>query len=682
MKILGTSTLEGYKGIVKDLDRLSDLLCRVIDIADFVRATHSNRAFQVAASQAHSLMFEYMNMLNTTTGLNDQLKRAMHNPEVTASWLEEEIKVAQILKKDFSQSAIDLPASKRQRFIELSNTINELGSQFVDSMQPSTLSLKLANDQLKGLSPLELRRYTLRGGGVVIPTVGRILPYILRYGQDDKTREEVYTASRTAASHAIQTLEDFVRARAELAQLAGFESFAKMTLTDKMARTPEAVIKFLEALYKNNLPKMQSEVAAMTELKRQTHGSNTSLKAWDRDFYRARSSEMLSKPTRNPDFISSFFSLGTVMQGLSRIFTHLYGIRLEPAEPLPGETWNSDVRRLDVIDEDQGRIAVLYCDLFAREGKSPNPAHFTLRCSRLIPASEIAESAETAESVGLDASNFSLVANDGMATSNIHPSGSVNQLPTIALICDFQTPQNENKPALLTPSQVSTLFHEMGHAVHSIMGRTTFQNVSGTRCATDFAELPSILMENFATDPAVLSLYARHWETDAPLTDSLAKSLQVTEDGSDRPHDTEWQLQLAFLDQALHSNSPLQHDFNSDNILHSIYDSYGSVPEPRSTRWQGFFGHLVGYGGLYYSYLFDRAIAGRVWEVVFNSGKNQGALDRDSGERFKNEVLRWGGSRDPWRLVSGLLKDGKLESGGEKAMEEVGRWGVKGSEGE
>jgi intermediate peptidase len=359
------------------------------------------------------------------------------------------------------------------------------------------------------------------------------------------------------------------------------------------------------------------------------------------------------------------------MQGLSRIFQRLYGIRLVPRPTQPGETWNDDVRRLDVVDEDDGHIAVMYCDLFERRGKNPNPAHFTVRCSRNIPEEEIAEST----SEGSLFASAEDAANDGMATVR-DQNGKLYQVPTIVLICDFARGPS-NRPTLLSFREVQTLFHEMGHAVHSMLGRTDLQNVSGTRCATDFAELPSVLMENFASDPGALALFARHWETNAPLPFEMVQEkidLNMRFEGLD----TESQIILAKLDQAYHSPAAFEPGFDTTSVYHSVYKDYCSLREPPGTKWQGFFGHLFGYGATYYSYLFDRAISGKIWREVFKKSPT-GSVSREAGSLFRSEVLEWGGGRDPWKCVAGVLKDSSLEEGGTRAMEEVGRWGVKGT---
>ena len=238
-----------------------------------------------------------------------------------------------------------------------------------------------------------------------------------------------------------------------------------------------------------------------------------------------------------------------------------------------------EVRRLDVFQDTEGHVAVLYCDLFAREGKAANPAHFTLRCSRQIPESELTQQHKDIEYVS-----------DGMATSRSSITGKTYQLPTIALICDFPHPSKTNTPTLLSFRDVQTLFHEMGHAIHSILGRTSMQIVSGTRCPTDFAELPSVLMEYFAADPSVLSLFARHWETDAPLPYQLvveALELQDRWQGLQ----TETQILYSLVDQAYHS--PLAHGipgpFNSTKAFFKVYENYSSVPEPSRDNATGLF---------------------------------------------------------------------------------------------
>lgn len=675
-QVLKPSSINDYKQIARRLDRLSDLLCRVIDLSDFVRATHPDKRMQAAATKAYATMFEYMNILNTTPGLDTQLNLAINNPEVVASWSEEELVVAQILKKDFAKSAIDLPKSQRERFVFLSQEISEVGQEFVDYMAPETSHLTFPSSMLKGMDPLLAQRST-RWGQVTVPTLSPIAADALRSVHDENTRRHVFTAGRTASSDSVRRLEILLKKRAELARLSKFESYSHLSLGDKMAKTPEAVDKFLQALSKDNSSVATMELGKLLKSKASNSGIMPPiLHPWDKDYYMARVLSGIQSKTRDADFLPSYFSVGTVMQGLSRLFTRLYGVRFVPRESLPGETWNSDVRRLDVVSETDGHVAVLYCDLFSRAGKSPNPAHFTLRCSREITNQELDEAAASPHHLFTSPEES---ASDGMATSKA--SGALKQLPTIALICDFATSPSISRPSLLSFTEVRTLFHEMGHAIHSILGRTSLQNVAGTRCATDFAELPSVLMEHFAADPTVLALFARHYETDQPLPYEMVSKKLALEKVFDG-YDTENQLLLSMVDQIYHSALPLSPTFDSTQTYHSIQLQHGVFPsDPNDTCWQGFFGHLYGYGSSYYSYLFDRVLAKRIWEVVFKSGHGGEGVSRESGERMKENVLKWGGGRDPWRCLADVLVDGRVEHGGEAAMGIVGSWGVKGQVG-
>lgn len=203
--------------------------------------------------------------------------------------------------------------------------------------------------------------------------------------------------------------------------------------------------------------------------------------------------------------------------------------------------------------------------------------------------------------------------------------------------------------------------------VSAMIGRTEYGNVAGTRCATDFVELPSILMEHFLTSPEVLSLF---FPEGAPRTIELVTRAPHTPFQVIEAHS---HILLASLDQHYHSEIALSPSFDSTRELRNIQNSQGVLPYVEGTSWQTSFGHLFSYGASYYSYLFDRAIASRVWARVFRDAP----LDRERGERFKNEVLRYGGGKDPWHMVSGLLKEPMLMDGGPGAMREVGKWGVE-----
>ena len=489
-----TETAE-LQSVVRDLDQLSDLLCRVIDMADFVRLAHPDNAMTAAAADAHRAAYAYMQELNTTSALHDALARAMGDPAVARRLSSEERRVAALLRADFEKYGVGLPQEARERFVRLSGEIAELGAAFAGGAEARDAFVEVDSTRLAGMDPLVVRSLT-HAGRTRLPTTGLAARHALATATDAEVRRALFVASRTSSTRQLAVLERLLNARARQAALLGCADggYAQLALQDTMARTPAAVLRFLHSLDAANRPDALRELARLRGAKAAA-GFAAPFEPWDHDFYAHRLSPAQPLPA---DALNEFFSLGTVMQGISRVLTRLYGVRLVPRTPLPGEIWNADVRRLDVVSESDGHIAVIYCDLLRRAGKAPHAAHFTLRSSRRLSPAELAEAAACG-----------LPAGDGMAVA-VRPGGDVFQLPTIALLCDFARPAGGDSPALLGLADVLTLFHEMGHAAHSALGRTALQNVSGTRCPADWVELPSLLMENFARDPRVLALFARH----------------------------------------------------------------------------------------------------------------------------------------------------------------------------
>lgn len=199
-----------------------------------------------------------------------------------------------------------------------------------------------------------------------------------------------------------------------------------------------------------------------------------------------------------------------------------------------------------------------------------------------------------------------------------------------------------------------------------MIGRTEYQNVSGTCCATDFVELPSILMEHFLNSPTTLSLFDPNAVSMVPQTGSHHED-------PCRAIDTHTQIILAMLDQVYHSPAASSPTFDSIATLANLYTARSLVPYVPGTSWQTQFGHLFGYGATYYSYLLDRAIASRICQKLFS----QDPLNRRMGEKYKQDVLRFGGGKDAWAMVSSLLNSPQLASGDAQAMAEVGKWRIE-----
>lgn len=418
----------------------------------------------------------------------------------------------------------------------------------------------------------------------------------------------------------------------------------------------KTLLRHQDPTFKNDLHLLQSTKQLDLRLNHQP-----TVNAWDREYYMQMYSASHPLTTTMP-----YFSVGSVIQGLSHLFKHLYGVEFKYAPLQSGEAWHDHVRKLDVICEQEGKIGTIYCDLFSRPGKTTNAAHYTIRTSRRVDNDDAVNDIKFAfPDRDIDVSQ--LMPPVYQPAETIRGQHGLFQLPVIALTCDFSSSAS---PALLSMFEVETLFHEMGHAMHSMLGRTDFHNVAGTRCASDFVELPSILMEHFVWHPQVLPLFSSNRVSAEQVNAFLKQRKRFS------GIEVNSQILMALVDQEYHGRMAGNPKFSSVKAWHQLQDEVGLFPSVPGTMWPVQFGHLFGYGSNYYSYLFDRTLARRVWESSFKANP----LDREKGQVFRDGLLKWGGARDPWQCVADVLggEDGaKIVHGDEEAMRTVGDWGIE-----
>ncbi|TYJ51853.1 mitochondrial intermediate peptidase 1 [Cryptococcus floricola] len=676
--------------VVKNLDRLSDVLCGVIDMCELVRNVHPDEQWVQETEKTYEVLCSFMNELNTNVDLYKTLLQTVSHPFPNDPLTPAELKVAHTFLFDFERSGIQLPPDVRARFVHHSDNILSLGRSFLTSASsgPSPeppIEIPEPERLLQGLPDRFINSLPRkkRGGPVLLEPGSWEAQMVSRYADNEEARRLAYIGSMRAEPDRVQVLETMLCERAELAHLLGKESWGDVTLTDKMAKTPHNVLGFLTSLAEHHKPSAAMDVAALQRLKAMETADGPKvtlppLYAWDRDHFGEKYTASLMPDSGLPP-ITPYFSTGTAMSGLSQILSKLYGITFKPVPVAHGEVWHPSVRRLDVVDEGGRTVGVIYCDLFSRPGKpSSGAAHYTVRCSRRVDDDDytgdgLAPGWDASLGKGMEVNGDKLEGREGRY-----------QLPIVALVADLGQVA-EGSPALLGWTDLETLFHEMGHAIHSMLGQTEFHNVSGTRCATDFVELPSILMEHFVSSPAVLSTFATHHITSEPLPIPLIQAhLQLSQ--SLKALETHSQILMALLDQKYHSVQYGQ-GVDSTKIWEGLQTDVGVIPPVTGTAWQTQFGHLYGYGATYYSYLFDRAIASKVWTTLFDrpgrSGSAEdagGILCREGGDAFKDKVLRWGGGKDPWEMVGDVIggKEGEtIARGDEKAMDLVGSWVVK-----
>ncbi|XP_060566576.1 mitochondrial intermediate peptidase-like [Ruditapes philippinarum] len=400
-----------------------------------------------------------------------------------------------------------------------------------------------------------------------------------------------------------------------IASMTGFKTFAERALKGTLAETPENVWNFLENIAEKIRDGARKEYEIMRSIKMEKKETDSisvrhdEIMPWDPPYF----ANYCRKKLYDEESICDYFSLGVCMEGLNMVFKSLFDVTLENVKPEEGEVWHYDIYKLAVTHRTEGILGYIYCDFFDRKEKPNQDCHFTIHGGRMKEDGEY-------------------------------------QLPIVVLHLNFMFPGSFT-PTLLQPSQLENLFHEFGHAMHSMLGRTQYQHVTGTRCPIDFAEVPSVLMEYFVSDPRVLSAFAKHYKTGEPLEGerlmNFCKSKRLF-----LYSDYQLQVFYALVDQAFHGSWKSDtYDCSYTDILREIQNKYYGIPHVKDTAWHLRFGHLVGYGGKYYSYLMSRAVASRIWRQFFKDDP----FNRENGERYRQELLAHGGERHPSELIEALL---------------------------
>ncbi|XP_032909015.1 mitochondrial intermediate peptidase-like [Catharus ustulatus] len=577
-------------------DQLSDSLCRVADLADFVKVAHPDFAFREAAEEACRNIGTVVEKLNTDVELCQSLRRLLADETVMNSLDPETRRVAELFMFDFEISGIHLDEEKRKKAVDLNVRILDLCNEFL-------IGTHIPNKIDKHVLPEHIRyNFTAEGNYLRVAGLHADCP-------DDLVREAAYKIFLHSNSQQLARLEELLASRNSLAQLVGYDTFAHRALQGTMAKNPETVREFLEKLSEQLSKRTQKDFEMMTKMKTKLNPHNSMLMPWDHPYY----SGVLRAERYNidPGLYCPFFSLGACMEGLNTLFSQLLGISLYAEQTKRGEIWSEDVRKLAVVHETEGLLGYIYCDFFQRPDKPHQDCHFTVRGGRLKENGEY-------------------------------------QLPVVVLMLSLPN-SARGAPTLLSPGMMENLFHEMGHAMHSMLGRTRYQHVTGTRCATDFAEVPSILMEYFANDYRVVNQFARHYKTGQPLPKNMVSRLCESKKVC-AAADMQLQVFYAVLDQIYHGKHPLKK--STTEILKETQEKVYGLPYVPNTAWHLRFSHLVGYGAKYYSYLMSRAVASMVWKQCFA----QNPFDRAMGERYRREMLAHGGGKEPMLMVQGMLQ--------------------------
>ena len=393
------------------------------------------------------------------------------------------------------RNGANLEGEAKVKYRALTTELSKLTLQYSQNILKETNAFELVitdKDKLKGLpeSIVEAAAITAKEKGkegwVFTLNAPSYSPF-MTYCEDRNLRKELYTAYNTQCTHDNEfnnfaNVKRLANIRLKIAQLLGYNNYATYTLEERMAENSDAVYRLLNQLVDAYKPTAEKELKDIQELAKQTEGADFQIMPWDWAFYSNKLKD--KKFNINDEMLRPYFELSKVKEGVFGLATKLYGITFKKNSDIP--VYHSDVDAYEVYDKDGKFLAVLYTDFHPRAGKRAG--------------------AWMTEYKGQWKDN------------------GKDSRPQVSLVMNFTKP-TENKPALLTFSEVETFLHEFGHSLHGMFANTTYENLSGTNVYWDFVELPSQIMENFAIEKDFLNTFAKHYETGEELPQELIQRI-------------------------------------------------------------------------------------------------------------------------------------------------------------
>jgi thimet oligopeptidase len=591
-----------FNNTVRALDDLGFQLGLAANRLSLIKETSTNAPLRDAATEAVKELEEWMVGLDYREDVYRAVKAyAKTKPVLTG----EDARLLEETLRDYRRAGLELPKSERDEVERMRKELSRLTTDFQTNVTKAQRALKFARADLDGV-PEDFLKQIKTGDDeyTVMANVTWHYVTVMDNAKVEETRRQLYVAqSNLAKEENISLLERILPLRDDIAKKLGYKTWADYQTEIKMVKNAAAAIKFLEDLKKGLQSKFDKELAEYLRIKiEETGDANAKVNVWDWRYL----SNQLKKQKYDVDAeqLRVYFPYQRALDGMFAIYQSIFGLKFARVEP--PYKWITDLQLYAVSDAETGEpLGLFYLDMFPREGKYHHFAQFGLIAGKLLP--------------------------DGKY-----------QRPTVALICNFPTPAND-KPSLLSHSDVETLFHEFGHAMHSILTRAKYSRFSGTSVPRDFVEAPSQMLENWVWDKKVLDSFAADYRD--PSKKIPAEILAKLKEARLATEGTRYRRQLSFglTDMTLHTQI---HDDNareavplSNKILSDAF-----LPIPEDTAFVAYFGHLMGYDAGYYGYAWADAISADMATVFENAP--DGYFDKDAGMRLRKEIYEPGDSRD------------------------------------
>ncbi|MBC3765644.1 M3 family metallopeptidase [Neptunicella marina] len=586
------------------LEKSGRLLTHVSKIFFNLSSVISDEEYQaLEADLAPKLSAHYDSMY-----LNPQLFARVQSVYANISEYQgEDKRLIETYYQDFVRAGATLSDADKDKIREINSQLSTLSTEFsqniLTSFKQDTIVVK-DKTQLTGLSESDIASLASAArdagkDGYMITLVNTTRQPILGSLENRELREKIW---RTSATRAMDTngpvLKKLTHLRAEKAELLGSTTWADYVTANQMAHTPEAVYGILDDLAPKAVARAKAE-AADIQAQIEADGKDFKLEPWDWAYYAEKVRK--AKYDLDEDQIKPYFEFNRVLNdGLFVAMNKLYGISFKARKDLP--VYHPDVLAFEVLDTDGSTIGLFYLDPYAREGKGGG--------------------------AWMDAF--------------ISENGLFGEKPVVYNVLNIPKPA-EGQPTLLTYDEVSTLFHEFGHALHGLFSKVKYPSLAGTNTARDFVEFPSQFNEDWAIQPQILASYAKHYQTGEAIPDALLQKV-LTSHKFNQGFDTTEYLAAALLDMEWHSITADTEVDDVEAFEQAALAKHGINYRPVPPRYKSaYFSHSAGgYSAGYYAYLWTEVFAADAFAYM----QENGGLTRENGDKFRKEVLSRGNSRD------------------------------------
>ena len=608
----------------KDGEDYYNLLDRVSTVFFNLLSAETNDEMDALAQKMSPILTKHSNDIRLNEKLFERIKYVhRHHRKLSP----EEKMLLDNCYDGFVRNGALLDAVGKERLRQLTEEISVLGLQFSQNLlkENKAFTLHLTDEaQLDGLPETAREAAALaakeqgKEGWVFTLDFPSYLPF-MTYSTQRELRRQLYMAKNTECIHDntennLEICKRIINLRRELAQLLGHNSYADYVLKHRMAGNVRNVYKLFNDLIKAYKPTAQKEVAAIEKMARQLEGKDFKLEPWDFGFYSHKL--QLQKFNIDAEMLRPYFELSKVIDGVFGLANRLYGITFKENKDIP--VYHPDVKAYEVFDEDGSFLAVFYADFHPRKGKQGG-AWMTSYQGQWMECEDMKKP--------------------------FGPGNIKNVRPHVSVVMNLTKP-TEEKPALLTLSEVETFLHEFGHSLHGMFANTRFESLSGTSVWWDFVELPSQFMENFAIEKEFLRTFAFHYKTGEPIPDDLIGRI-VKSRNYNVAYTCMRQVGFGLLDMAYYT----QKDEFTDDIIpfeKNAWEKAQILPQLPDTCMTVQFSHIMagGYAAGYYSYKWAEVLDADAFAVF----KKHGVFDKKTARSFRENILSKGGTENPMTL--------------------------------